>query len=387
MKYILLLVFTFIATVGYCQFQLRGKLVAADTKTPLVAASVFLSNTSVGTVTNSEGEFVLNIPAGKYDLIASFIGYETNARTISTAISEVLVIELQPKAKVLNEVVVGGYEKDGWSKWGDLFLKSFIGTTQWSADCSIINYKEIKFRHNKKDNILTAVAGDQLVIENKALGYTIKYQLENFEYDFKNRFLVVAGFPLFIPMQGSKGKEHRWLNRREEAYYGSMMQFMRALYRNMIAEEGFDVRRLVKTPNHEKDRIRDVYRRSSINKDSSSYYERILSQPDLISTYSKYKIAGDSIGFQVDSITAGLEFDNYLHVIYTKASPPISYRQLSPHNGRMMSELSLVTPEPIQIQSNGAYYSPVNLVSSGYWSWSEKIANMLPFDYKPEVKK
>lgn len=399
MKYIMLLWFALLCTTAFSQFELKGKILAADTKNPLVAASVFLSNTSVGTVTNAAGEFTLPVPSGRYDLVASFIGYETHVQTISTVPGNVLVIELQPKAEVFDEVVVRGFEKDGWKKWGKFFTENFIGTSQWAADCRIKNYDAIKFRNNKKENKLYAIATDQLVIVNNALGYTVKYQLEDFQYDFNSGYLLYLGYPLFNQMEGGQAKRNRWNKRRQEVYYGSMMEFMRALFRNRIKEEGYEVRRLVKTPNKEKLRVKELYRKhalsvrsgltdnTSLFSDSTQYYSNVLEQPNELSKFSPYTIPGDSIAYQVDSVTAGLEFDNYLHVIYTKAIPPDSYRHLSPNNSQMMSQLTLVRPEPLHIQSNGNYAPPVNLVSIGYWAWSEKIANMLPFDYKPPLQK
>jgi hypothetical protein len=45
---------------------------------PLAGVSVFLNNTSRGTVTRSDGSFLLpNIPKGAYELIISAIGYQT----------------------------------------------------------------------------------------------------------------------------------------------------------------------------------------------------------------------------------------------------------------------------------------------------------------------
>ncbi|MBE7170800.1 MAG: carboxypeptidase-like regulatory domain-containing protein [Williamsia sp.] len=392
-KYFILLCFLFISTGAWSQFQLKGRIVADATGTPLGAASVFLSNTSIGTTTDKEGNFSLWVPSGKYDLVASFVGYETYTRTISEALTDVLVVKLKPKAEELDEVVVGGYEKDGWKKWGSFFLRNFIGTSDWAADCQIKNYDVIRFRNNKKTRKLSAVALDQLVIENKALGYTVRYQLETFDYDFESDYLLYVGYPLFIPMEGNKNRQARWERRRQEAYTGSIMQFMRAVYRNRIREEGYEVRRLVKTPNEEKKRVRELYRTrvmkdgtisyKGFSEDSIDYYRTVLSQPNEISTFSPYTISGDSIAYGVDSLTAGLEFSNYLHIYYTKAAPPQSYQQLSQNNKKMMSELMLINGQPIQIRSNGNFYPPTNLLSMGYWAWSEKVANMLPFDYKP----
>jgi hypothetical protein len=36
--------------------------------------------------------------------------------------------------------------------------------------------------------------------------------------------------------------------------------------------------------------------------------------------------------------------------------------------------LVLVNGLPIEIEANGSYYNPADLMSMGYWAWSEKIA-------------
>ena len=374
---------------------IKGRVISADQKTPLAGVSVFLSNTSFGTTSNSAGEFQLSAPSAKYDLIASSVGFETHAQTVTSENSSDLVITLSPKAQVLDEVIVGAFEKNGWNTWGKFFIENFIGTTEWAEDCVIKNTDVIKFRRDKKKNTISAIALDRLIIENKSLGYTISYQLEGFEYDFKTTYLSYMGYPLITPMTGNAAKERRWKSRRDDVYYGSMMDFMRALYRNKISEAGFEVRRLVKTPNTEKQRVREIYRNRALimrtnmlNKydpvgDSTAYYQKILEQTDEISTFSPYLITGDSIAYAIDSVTAALEFPDFLHIIYKKAKAPQKYRERSPQNTRMMSELQFVTPGPLEVQSNGNYFPPLKLVSSGYWAWSEKVGSFLPFDYKP----
>lgn len=374
---------------------IKGKVISADSKTPLAGVSVFLSNTSFGTTSNSAGEFQLSPPLAKYDLIVSSVGYETYAQTISAENSSELTILLRQKAQVLDEVVVGAYEKNGWKTWGQFFIENFIGTTEWAEDCKIKNSDVIKFRRNKNDNTLSAVAMDVLIIENKSLGYTISYQLESFDYDFGSNYVSYLGYPLITPMKGNAARQRRWNANRDDAYYGSMMEFMRALYRNKIVEEGFEVRRLHKSPNLEKQRVREIYRNRALimrtgllNKydpvaDSTAYFEKVLRQTNEILNFSPYTLSGDSIAYAIDSVTAGIEFPDFLHITYKKAAPPLKYRQRSPNNAKMMSELMLVTPGPLQVQSNGNYFPPLKLVSLGYWAWSEKVGALLPFDYRP----
>lgn len=379
----------------FAQTLIRGKVLSADQKAALAGVSVFLSNTSIGTTSNSAGEFQLSVAAGKYELIASSIGYETHVETITTGNAGELTILLRPKAQVLDEVVVGAFEKNGWNTWGKFFLEHFIGTSEWAEGCVIKNTDVIKFRRDKIKNTITAIALDRLIIENKTLGFLISYQLEGFEYDFKTTYLVYMGYPLITPMKGNAARERRWKSKRDDLYYGSMMHFMRALYRNKISESGYEVRRLVKTSNIEKQRVRDLYRNKALimqtnmlNKydpsgDSTAYYEKILRQPDQIATFSNHLITGDSIAYAMDSVTAGVEFPDFLYIHYKKGKTPLKYRQLSPENGRMASELTFMTPGPLEVQSNGNYFPPLKIISSGYWAWSEKIGSLLPFDYQP----
>lgn len=399
MKLFLSAYFLFFCFVAQSQKLLKGVVIDEEKNKPIANASVFLNTTSFGTVTNSQGNFELTIPNGKYELIVSSIGFDTYNQTINTDnVSDFITIKLKVKSQVMETVVVEPYEKDGWEKWGKFFLESFIGTTANSLSCTIKNKNVIHFRNSKKTSELTAIADEPLVIENKALGYTLKYQLELFSYNFKTHYLLYVGYPFFQPMKGGDGKQKRWEKRRSEAYLGSMMHFMRSVYQNKINEHGFEVRALKKIPNLEKQRVKLAYSSNMhtvknangtntithINKDTADYYDRILKQGDYKDIVGRTTLTGDSIAYAVDSTTAGLEFADYLLVIYKNKVAPLEYRQQLPDNGSaMMSQIVLTTGKPIEIESNGSYYDPTNIMSTGFWAWSEKISNMLPFDYKP----
>jgi hypothetical protein len=378
---------------------LKGVVVDSEKGKPVASASVFLSNTSIGTRADEQGRFSLSIPNGKFDLIISSVGYETHSETITASqLPDFMTITLKVKADLMATVIIEPFEKDGWEKWGRFFLENFIGTSAAAQECRIKNSDIIRFRNSKKTNELSAYADEPLIIENKALGYTIYYQLETFTYNFKSSYLIYTGYPFFEPMDGSAGRKKKWEKKRQEAYLGSMMHFMRSVYRNTIANEGFEVRALQKISNKEKKRVKDVYatnmkttRRADgtvvvteINKDSSEYYSKIMRQEDYQDVIGKNLLTGDSIAYQVDKTTAGMAFDNYLLVIYKHRLAPVEYRQQFPKNSTaMMSQIVLVNRQPLEIQASGIYYNPVDLMSLGYWAWSEKIAMMLPFDYDP----
>ena len=415
MRFVLSLILFWVCSVAFAQ-SFSGTVFSADTKQLVPFASVYLSNTSVGTTTNTQGKFFINnFPEGIYDLIVSCMGYEPYQTTIQSNKLNTIEIFLKPRVQELKEVVVKSYEKDGWSKWGKLFLDCFIGHSAYAANCIIKNTFAIKFRYDKKGRVLSAFANEPLVIINESLGYEIKYDLVSFEYNQAKSLLFYSGYPFFTPMDTKrKGKQNRWEKKRLNTYHGSVMHFMRAIYLNKIADEKFEVRKLIKVRNEEKKRIQAIVSNKlkanaangkaivrigsngSFNvgesefSDSSFYYNRILGEPDEKSILINQLLPGDSIAYAHDSKTAVLNFTDYLQIIYREKSEPIEYAKmqmrLDAYNFQE-STIQLINNKPIYITSNGMYYSGTDMLSNGFWGWNEKMATMLPFDYKPPKNK
>jgi hypothetical protein len=393
MKPFMLVLALFSAININAQQVIKGKVVDKEKNQPISRASIFLNNTSIGTVSNDQGIFELQVPQGKFELIVSSIGYETYYKLIiSGEETELLIISLTLRTEELENIVITPYEKDGYAKWGKLFIDHFIGTRSEAADCRIKNIKALRFRHDKSKNELLVNATEPLIIENKALGYTLVYDLVQFSYNFKSRLLLFTGFPFFEEMKGSSSAIRRWEKKRKDVFLGSQMHFMRALYRNQLLENGFEVRRLTIIENSEKERVRrllaarkftpDVPMDMFFGGDSSRYYSGVLKQEDNTRIYGKDILSGDSIAFAFDSLTAGMDFENHLHITYTIKEAPQEYQRSFPRSGsRMMSEISLLNGKPIEIKNNGMYYQGTDLMNYGYWAWSEKISAMLPYDY------
>lgn len=395
----------------HAQFTLQGSVLGADGQ-PVPNASVFFSNTSFGTAANAEGHFTLsNIPAGRYELVVSSMGFETRALVIATEqFAMPLTITLKPKATELEDVVIESYEKETWEKWGKFFIDNFMGTTPEALQCMLKNTKAIRFRHYKKRQKLVAIADEPLIIENRALGYHITYQLELFEYDFKNKIVYYAGYPLFTSME-KPGKQPRekWLANRNKSYYGSKMHFMRSLYRNTLAAEGFEMHYMQQVPNTEKKRVRQLYQPNTTaagsgivismggnetsmvptpKGDSAAYYRSVLRQPDMLTKVDTARLTGDSIAYAIDETTAAMYFPDQLQVTYLRGLEDALYLQQMMENrepGSPVSHLRLVRNKPIEVLANGAYFEPLDILAGGYWSWSDKMGNMLPFDFKPSA--
>ncbi len=89
---------------------IRGKVIDGDFGDGLIGATVVVSGTTNGSVTDIEGSFSIgNLPTGSYDLEASFVGYEmkkiTGVEVITGEIS-VINITLGGTTEELEEVVI-----------------------------------------------------------------------------------------------------------------------------------------------------------------------------------------------------------------------------------------------------------------------------------------
>ena len=74
---------------------------------PLVGANVAVDGTDLGGVTNENGSYSIEVPAGKYDITASYIGYTTQTITVEVG-NEVASVNfaLETDALILSDVEV-----------------------------------------------------------------------------------------------------------------------------------------------------------------------------------------------------------------------------------------------------------------------------------------
>ncbi|MCY4562003.1 MAG: SusC/RagA family TonB-linked outer membrane protein [Flavobacteriaceae bacterium] len=92
------------------QYTISGQVVDADTNDPLLGVSVLLQGTTLGTVTDFDGNYTLpNIESGNYVLVVSYTGYSSNYSQIEVGTSDIQQnFELTYSASQLNEIVVTG---------------------------------------------------------------------------------------------------------------------------------------------------------------------------------------------------------------------------------------------------------------------------------------
>lgn len=194
------ILFLLFCSFAFPQQSITGAVVPEEGGQPIAGASVFVNNTSIGTTTNNEGQFQLNnIPAGKYDLVVSCVGYESIVYALQPGAPPLKArFELKHKITALENITVGGYITETWAKWGKAFLESFLGVTPVALRCVLLNKEALHFRFYKKQNMLEVVADAPLEIENPLLGYHLQYELQDFRIQFKEHSSYYAGY-VFLP--------------------------------------------------------------------------------------------------------------------------------------------------------------------------------------------
>lgn len=86
--------------------EVRGRVVGDD-GVGIPGATVVVKGTTVGTATDANGNFTLNVPSGGNALVISFIGYKTQEIPINNRTN--IPVTLSTDARALEEVVVTGY--------------------------------------------------------------------------------------------------------------------------------------------------------------------------------------------------------------------------------------------------------------------------------------
>ena len=251
----LLFIIAFPALAQTSAYVIKGKVIDKNTRAPLQGASVFAQNTTLGAATNEAGDFSIRLPEGGYLLAVTFTGYETESIRINRASSQEgdITFELSPLTKSLEEVsiVISNEVKDGWQKYGEFFIENFIGQTKFAKQCVIKNPEVLHFYFSKKRNRLKVVTEEPLVVDNFALGYTIKFAIDSFINEYNTRTNLFVGYPLFEKMTGTSEQEETWADNRFNAYNGSMLHFMRSLYGRTLQEDGFELQFIVKNNDDE----------------------------------------------------------------------------------------------------------------------------------------
>ncbi|RZK13629.1 MAG: carboxypeptidase-like regulatory domain-containing protein, partial [Flavobacterium sp.] len=371
----------------------------------LPGAGVYVSGYKIATVTDNDGRYSLNLKPGNYDILIQIIGYKAQNKNVIIADKQLqLNIVLEEDAVRLNEVTIKpDPNREGYIR---MFTDFFIGTTPNAAQCKIINPNVLIIDYSKDDSKLTVKTNQFLIVENKALGYRIKYQLNNFEFDNKTRIIYYEGYPYYEDLKGSKGQIRRWAAKRLTAYNGSSQHFFNSLYAGKSKENGFVIHKLIKQV--DKTRPSDSLINAKLRElrvlksnltgnliitsetgDSVNYWLNQKKKPKQISILSRQEVLPDTLVKTFNQSIKSINFTDVLYVVYTKEREDATYaNRIGMSISRPLDmpdyQVSLINLliAPVYFYQNGGTYNPRSMLYEGYWSW-EKMADSVPLDYSP----
>lgn len=390
---------------GICQHTIEGRVIDGVDKKPLIFANVFISNTTKGQQTDDKGRFkITNAPSGTIDLVISYIGYETFSLQLKAdTLKKPLLVMLNANSIELQGVTIKRI-KDGFKRYFYIFEEGFMGKTTFSKECKLKNPKALTFTMSNDDSELIIRADEPLEIENKVLGYVIKYQLEEFRYNFKEHYTSYWGYPFFEETKTkSERRQKHWIENRNKAYYGSSQHFLKALTDHKLTEEGYVIHKLIREQKKMFSVPLTAERRDSTgNIITQASNERIMvDSTDLklraeqslkklatsgFSRYVQYLVRtplkeSEIVNPYKDIFT--IDFSNHLYVVYNKEFEEPQFIEAGLKNIPQTSIISILE-SPVLVEKNGHLINPLAFVFEGRWG-NEKIGELLPLDYLPEL--
>ena len=319
-KAILFFLFINLNLIAYNQV-IKGTIFDNKTKEKIYSASIYFSGTSVGTLSDQNGDFHLDV--SKYPsmpLTISAIGYYSVTLKVFSA-SKPNLVYMDPKLFELTEVVVNAKSHSRERKENlTIFRNEFLGTTGNAINCEITNEDDIRFKNSADKDTLKAFALKPILITNKALGYEITYYLDKFEYYKPGNSFFFMGNIIF---NEDSTKKMLYERKRKNAFLGSRMHFFRALWMDDLNAAGFTVK-------------------NSANETLN--YKKIV--------------------YQQDSHTKYLRYHGFLGIAYYSKQPTSFINFLK---------------ESVTFDANG-YFEPYGISWDGEMSRG-RIADMLPYDY------
>ena len=328
--------------------------VVTDTlNNPIPFASVYLSKTTIGTLTDNKGVYTLSVSQeGAYEMITSCIGYKSKSQIISAdGKRQNINIKLSVNLFLLNEITVKSKDRNRQKNYTQ-FVKMFIGETVNSESCKIINPDDLHLYKDPQSDILKGYSLKPLRVENKALGYTMTYDLSDFSYNDNTGFLSFAGYQYFQPSTGNLRKTQIWNRNRLAAYYGSRMHLLRALFSDSLRRENYQIFECkTDTITKELSIIKPLQEINLRRSNNSNYVTLYYNNPILINyTNNHPEIASTLFGFQPQKYISTILFSDTLKVY------------------------------------QNSYSENPNAVTWGGEMANERIADMLPFDFLPHAK-
>lgn len=193
MKSILFTVFLLFFTLGlYGQSNISGTVTDASGN-PLIGVSVLVEGSNIGTITNVNGEYSLNLPSGSSNVLFSYVGYNTETKLVTVAADEQLRLDVSMStASVIGQEVVVSASRRG-EKLATAPATMSVISAQNISQLPTFNVAELLGQQRGLDYVRSGVLG----VGVNARGFNSAFNPKNLQIN-DNRFstLIATGLPL-----------------------------------------------------------------------------------------------------------------------------------------------------------------------------------------------
>lgn len=387
-------------------FSING--VVRDKKETLPGAGVYLSGYKVSTVADAQGKFKINnLQPGSYNVMVQMIGYLPYSKSVIISDQSVQIdLVLKESTTSLNEVVIRA--DPNRAKYIKQFQEFFIGTTPNAAQCKILNPQVLNVDYDATKSLLTVTTSEFLIVENKALGYRLKYMLDHFEYNSRTHIIYFAGHPFFEELKARGTILKKYVDKREIAYYGSSQHFFRSLYARNTSEEGFILNKMLKIPNPNRYPDSVIYKnlvslntppkstiisKATMPKDQVriAFWQKQMDMPKYIDHLDRNEISPSTLVSIYNHNLKLLDYSGKLAISYAKERESLAYSKTGFWIFRPLDipdyQISIANlgENGLRFYESGGVYDPRAALYEGFWAY-EKVADMVPMDYVPLSK-
>jgi hypothetical protein len=246
MRAFILVIFCFAMTDLFAQ-TITGTVREKGSGLPMPFANVFISNTTLGSATNREGEFRIagNMPQ-EIEVVASFVGYFTEVKKVSTRSKGVIQVdfELAINESNLTEIQLKARRDKSWEREYRRFKEVFLALNDdpFKSDVEILNpwvvdFEKIKVRDGS--NYTMASAQEPLKIVNRALGYEIAYYLQDFRMAREGARFYGQAF--YEEISADQEQKEAWEQSRDANYYSSIRHLNQSILLNIGDSKHFRI--------------------------------------------------------------------------------------------------------------------------------------------------
>lgn len=364
-KNVFLTLFLFLGIAHFIFGQtgtLSGVVKDAETGETLPFCNVFINNTTISTVTDIDGKFILsNLEAGPLEVGFSFMGYvaETRKVTLNPGGNLTVNLSMKPFATELSDVEIKASRDKNWERDLRKFQNLFIGIDDAASKTKILNPWVIDFPVGADKGAFVAKADLPIEIENQYLGYKITFNLSEF-FDSPTNYRIVGAARFEEMSPESEIQKSTWIKNRAEIYRKSPMNMFRSILNGTQEREGFFLYGDKAGGSASRNMRSDIFA-NELGNSVVVYKADPLVTPTSPPGHYFINLKGRiEIHYQKGFAQANT---------YKDAPYPISWLEV---NGGK-----------VKVKENGMVINPQDLVFSGDMD-RKRISNLLPLDYNAE---